>query len=118
MFIGGLVVGAIITYVVIGYAIGRQPKDQEVTVFDSPGEIKEEVMGLKVFQVLDDHAALAAGLPFGAVYLLRNHDGKYYTDDEIITVPDGKVVRQMGIYKYKTEKGDYKTVSIIEIMDH
>ena len=51
------------------------------------------------------------------LYLLRNNDGKYYYDDEIVGVPSGKVVRQTGIYKYQTKSEDYKTVPIIEIVD-
>ena len=53
----------------------------------------------------------------GAVYLLVNEDGKYYYDDEIIEVPDGKVVRQVGIYKYSTKNDFEKTVPIVQIMN-
>lgn len=45
----------------------------------------------------------------GTVYLLIN--------EEIIRMPDGKVVRQVGIYKYPTKSDFIKTVPIIEIMD-
>lgn len=53
---------------------------------------------VEVFQVIADNAALVHGkdpnsfsdLYLGTVYMLRNYDGKYYYDDEIITLPKGK----------------------------
>ncbi|MBQ3990668.1 MAG: hypothetical protein II630_07470 [Bacteroidales bacterium] len=50
------------------------------------------------------------------VYLLTNKDGKYYYDDEVVRVPEGKVARQVGIYRYQTESKFEKTVPIIQIM--
>lgn len=52
----------------------------------------------------------------GAVYLLTNEDGKYYYDDEVVRVPEGKVARQVGIYRYQTESKFEKAVPIIQIM--
>ncbi|MBO5630072.1 MAG: hypothetical protein J5965_13485, partial [Aeriscardovia sp.] len=54
----------------------------------------------------------------GAVYLMTNEEGKYYYDDEVVRVPDGKVVRQVGIYQYQTKAEFEKTVPIIQIMDN
>ena len=52
----------------------------------------------------------------GAVYLLTNEDGKYYYDEEVVRVPEGKVARQVGIYQYQTTSDFEKTVPIIQFM--
>lgn len=49
--------------------------------------------------------------------LIVNRERKYYYDDEIVKVPKGKVVRQVGIYQYPTQNDMMKTVPIIMIMD-
>jgi hypothetical protein len=83
-----------------------------------------EVKAFKVFQVLGEDAALVNGATHeeydiysGAVYLLTNEDGKYYYDDEVVKVPEGKVARQVGIYQYQTKSNFGKTVPIIQIMN-
>ena len=133
-FIGGVVVGIILTIVVF-YFIGtyytpesrtEQPEVQTENSnpkwFDSPGdEIKES--SYQVMQVLEDHAALVQGkgdghsIYTGAIYLIVNRTGKFYYDEEIIDVPSDKVVKQVGIYRYETRQGIEKTVPLIMIMD-
>lgn len=91
-------------------------------LFDEPGDIMEE-RSFEVFQVIAENAALVLGkgggysVYRGPIYLIVNHDGKYYYDDEKINTPKGKVVRQIGIYQYPTKNDIVKTVPIIEIMD-
>lgn len=53
----------------------------------------------------------------GPICLIVNDEGKYYYDDQIIEIPEGKVARQVGIYQYPTRNEDVKTVPIIEILD-
>ena len=133
-FIGGVVVGIILTLVVF-YFIGtyytpesrtEQPEVQTENSnpkwFDSPGdEIKES--SYRVMQVLEDHAALVRGkgdgysIYTGAIYLIVNKEGKYYYDEEIIRVPSDKVVKHVGIYRYETRQEIEKTVPLIMIMD-
>jgi len=140
VFIGGLVTGVVLTLVIllVFYAsehtdsktteannteIGKEKNDNDgITFFKEPGDIIE-VESFKVFQVLADNAALVMGesghgTHYGTVYAIFNRDGKYYYDDEIIKVPKGKVVRQMGIYQYPTKDEIMKTVPIIMIMDN
>ena len=123
IFLGGVATGVVLTFilaVVYAYASGNGPSG--VTDFDQPGQVVHE-SSVKVMQVVANNAALVRGQDddrhkdwyFGPVYLLRNYDGKYYTDDEIIRKPSGKVFRQTGVYKYEAKSGDYKTVAIIEI---
>lgn len=79
----------------------------------------------KVFQVLDSGRALANELSFSSEEIEMYHgvsvlfvsEGRHFYDDEIITVPKGKCVRQIGIYKYDTYRGSGKTVPLVEIND-
>lgn len=122
LFLGGVVTGVILTFfiaLIYTYSSGNGPTG--VTNFDQPGQVVNE-SSVKVMQVVGNNAALVRGKSdssdkwyFGTIYLLRNYDGKYYTDDEIIKKPYSKVFRQTGVYKYEAKSGDYKTVAIIEI---
>lgn len=97
--------------------------DNNITWFEQSGEVINHT-SFKVFQVIYDDAALAHGplnensdLYLGHVFLITNSNGKYYYDEEIISVPTGKVVRQVGVYRYSTNNNITKTVPVIEIMD-
>ena len=124
IFLGGFATGVVVTFVIlliIGLA-QNLAAFQGVTNFEEQGDIVYE-KSFEVMQVIADNAALVHGkenpsstLYLCTLYLLRNNEGKYYYDDEIVKVPSGKVVRQTGIYKYESKSG-YKTVPIIEIVD-
>lgn len=125
LFLGGVATGVVLTFLfayIVTLAGGKSSPDG-VTNFDQPGQIMNE-QSVEVFQVIADNAALVRGKDpnsysdsyiLGTVYMLRNYDGKYYYDDEIITLPKGKKFQQTGIYRYDTPKGMSKTVAIIEI---
>ena len=55
-------------------------------------------------------------LYYGPVYMLVNHDNKYYSDDEIISLESDEEARKVGVFNYKTQGNMEKTVSIIAIM--
>ena len=121
LFLGGVATGVILTFLFALIVAHSNSNPSGVTNFDQPGKTVDET-SVKVMQVVADNAALVLGRSdsysgsyFGPIYLLRNYDGKYYYDDEIIYKPVGKVFRQTGVYKYKAKSGDYKTVAIIEI---
>lgn len=121
IFLGGVVAGIVLTFL-IAFIISSS-KASGVTNFEKPGPIVNET-SVKVLQVLDDNAALVHGkepgtfsdLYMGPIYLLRNDNGVFYYDDEIIHKPKDKKFRQTGVYKYKTNAGAYKTVAIIELL--
>lgn len=127
-FVVGLFIGIILTIVTL-YFIGtyqqeRQQQEQvgnRTTMFEQPGDVID-VKSFKVFQVVDDGTALVFGEATdlmgyygGTVYKLTNDEGKCYYDDEIVNVPEGGVVRQIGLYRYTTGVGLEKTVPIIQI---
>ncbi len=122
IFGGGVLTGIVLTLLfAFFFSSNSSNSGGGATWFEKPADMIE-VKSFKVFQVLGEDAALVNGksddddLYLGAVYLLTNEDGKYYYDDEVINVPDGKVVRQIGIYKYQTKTDFEKTVPIIQIM--
>ena len=141
IFVAGVVVGFVVAFLidVIGNKNSSEPQVKEeikaeaepepesednddIHYFKEPGEIIEG-KSFKVFQVLADHAALVNGKSshsdayIGPVYLIVNDEDKYYYDDEIVKIPNDKVLRQIGIYRYLTNRDIVKTVPIIEIMD-
>lgn len=124
IFLGGVVTGIVLTilFEFLLY-VSHSNSNDGTTWFEKPGDVIE-MKSFKVFQVLDKDAALVNGVTeeesdfySGAVYLLTNKDSKYYYDDEVIKVPEGKVARQIGIYQYQTKTEFEKTVPIIQIMD-
>lgn len=131
VYLLGLLSGIVITIVVLlvfGIII-RAKNDPGITMlngmsfFETPGEVIKET-SFKVFQALDDGAALAEGKGDGhsSVYLglnvlLYNEEKTPYYDEQIVTLPQGKCFRQVGIYRYHAKSGIDKTVPIVMIMD-
>lgn len=131
VYLLGLLSGIVITIVVLlvfGLII-RAKNDPGITMlngmsfFETHGEVIKET-SFKVFQALDDGAALAEGKGDGhsSVYLglnvlLYNEEKTPYYDEQIVTLPQGKCFRQVGIYRYHAKSGIDKTVPIVMIMD-
>lgn len=90
-------------------------------LFSEPGEVLN-VKSYKVFQVLKKGYALAHGLSnasygfyFGPVYLLRTPD-HYFYDEEIVKISAKMADIQVGVYKYMTDRGSYKTVPVVSFI--
>lgn len=111
---GGVLTGIVLT--LLFYAFASYRSKNQTTWFENPGDVIENNK-FRVFQVIEKNAALVEDIYPGTIYLLINKEDKFYYDDEIIDVPDGRVVRQVGIYKYETKTELVKTVPIIRIMD-
>lgn len=114
----GIITGVLLTIAFAWIVNTRDSSETEDIVwFDKPGEIVDE-KEFMVMQVLADHAALVMGEKnVGEIFMLSNADGKYYYDAETVKVPNGMVVRQVGIYRYLTEKNREKTIRAIIIID-
>lgn len=92
-----------------------------------PGKIINET-SFKVFEV-SGYSALVYGKSegggyYGTIYLLvmdKNElllgKASEFYDDQIVKVPNGKVVRMFGTYNYTTRDGRFKTVPRIMIVD-
>lgn len=76
-------------------------------------------------QVVDQNYALAYEQEYsknyyrhtGLLVLVTNDTGDYYYDKQVIEVPEGKCMRQVGVYEYQTKSNDWKTVPIVKLMD-
>lgn len=120
IFIGGVVTGMVLTFVfALIFYLNYSGLDDRTTWFEKPGDVID-IEAFEVFQVLSEDAALVHAQSYrysGTVYLLTNDEGKYYYDDEVVKVPEGKVARQIGLYQYQTKSEFSKTVPIIQIMN-
>ena len=52
----------------------------------------------------------------GLLVLVTNDNGIYYYDDQIIEVPSGQCMRQIGVFRYQTKSDIEKTVPIVKLM--
>ena len=120
IFAGGVVTGIVLTFLFLFVvsAFYNSKSEDGRTYFEKPGVIIEE-KAFTVFQTLDQSSALVFKKSdyLGTAYLITNDEGKYYYDNETIIVPENKVVKQIGIYKYMAKNEIEKTVPIIKIFD-
>lgn len=96
-----------------------------ISLFPEPGQIMA-LKSFQIFQVFSNGQALAFSsdkapaqpvLDYrGPTVLLMVDEKQPYYDNLVITVPEGKVVRQIGLFRYKS-RNSVKTVPIISFMD-
>ncbi len=126
-FLLGFISGIVFTFIAtIVIASGSSASNNGMTFFEQPGECLD-AKAFEVMQVLDSNYALAHEIkwnyvleryvPTDLLVLVTNDNGEYYYDDQIIKIPKGKCMRQVGIYKYQTRMEIEKTVPIVKIMD-
>lgn len=93
-----------------------------MTFFEKEGECIS-TKPFQVLQVIGDGYALAYESDYmlgtyihsDLLALVTNLEGDLYYDEQIIKVPQGKCFKQIGIYKYKSKGGEYKTIPIIRL---
>lgn len=116
-FISGAVALLLVSLIIAG-SVSDPTRIPGLTLFEQAGEAMES-SSYQVMQVVDGGNALAyassgRGLHMGMLVLfLADEDTNYY-DDQIIKVPQGKCVRQVGTYRYEAKRG-YKTVPVVSI---
>lgn len=129
IFLAGFVLG-VVSIIVVGAAVSSSSKDSVermpgLTFFEQPGECLS-TRSFEVLQALDQGAALAQEIKsvsrFGNItsdllVLLVNEEGAYYYDNQVVDVPHGKCMRQVGIYRYTTKSDMEKTVPVVKLMD-
>lgn len=131
VFLLGLISGVVltlVTMVILAMGANTNANNNGVTLFDQPGECLN-AKAFEVMQVVDNNHALAHELEWneilesyvptasGLLVLVTNDNGDYYYDDQIIEVPDGMCMRQVGIYRYQTMSDMEKTVPIVKLMN-
>lgn len=127
IFLLGMIAGGILTFIMmLILAIGANTGGNGMTLFDEPGECLS-TKTFEVMQVVDNNHALAHEVVGNEVVgyiststsllvLLTNDNGECYYDEQIIEVPKGMCMRQVGIYKYQTRMEIEKTVPIVKLM--
>lgn len=124
-FVSGVVVGAFIMLLVGGVVSSNSKEYSDnngIELFEKEGDCVSE-NSFKVFQVLDSGDALAnemgqgfeADIPTGLTVLFLKENGRSYYDDQLIRVPSGKCVKQIGTFRYSTKLDIEKTVPVVRI---
>lgn len=123
-YVGGVVTG-IILVVVFALIVNSTQQGQanainrDVVLFEKPHQVVN-ARTLKVMQVLPDGSALATVDIMedngGMVVMFLAKDGASYFDDQKISVPSGKCLRQIGNFTYECKMG-MKTVPVVEILN-
>lgn len=128
-FLAGFVSG-IVSILVAILVVSSSSKDSVermpgLTFFEQPGECLS-TRSFEVLQALDQGAALAQEIKsvsrFGNItsdllVLLVNEEGAYYYDNQVVDIPQGKCMRQVGVYRYTTKSEMEKTVPVVKLMD-
>lgn len=131
-FIVGVVAGVILT-VGLAYAASfynaqnGSRSNPNVRMFEHPAQAIP-IRAFRVMQVLDDGSALATATTygtgeaediryFGTVVLFPSKEGTSYYDNQCISVPKGKILKQIGTFRYGSRQEDVKTVPILDFFD-
>ena len=98
----------------LGKTLGDTALAEEVTkhqrqVVDNSHALAHEV---EWNELLERYVQTGLGL----LVLVTNDNSEYYYDDQIIEVPQGMCMRQVGIYRYQTRMDMEKTVPIVKLM--
>lgn len=139
VFLLGFIAGIVFTiFAAVIIAANNNNRDNGMTFFEQPGETFK-LDRFEIMQTLGEgNYALAQGKVkyqyqetdwlSGEKYdvvsykdskfvLIINDNGEYYYDEQVIDVPKGKSVQQVGIYRYINKSEDMKTVPIVKLMD-
>ena len=125
VFVLGFVSGIVFLFLVLLIIGKSSSNDNGMTYFDKPGKCISK-KDFKVFQVIGEGYALAEErlefssgitLPGNLLVLVTNDNGELYYDNQIIEVPKGKCMRQIGVYEYQTKSENWKTVPIVQVMN-
>ena len=123
IFIAGMVSGILLLFL-ISLFVANQSSNDGLRLFEEEGECVS-TNSFQVIQVLDSGSALARGIEkdyftstaTGITVLFLNEGNSSYYDEQIIKVPRGKCVKQIGVFKYNTRMDIEKTVPVVAIRE-
>ncbi len=119
VFVLGVVSGIVFLFLVLLIIGKTYATNDGMTYFDKPGKCIS-TKDFEVMQVVGEGYALARekkGYVGGILVLVTNENGELYYDDQVIKVPEGKCMRQIGVYEYQTRMETIKTVPIVQVMN-
>ena len=121
IFIAGMVSGILLLFL-ISLFVANQSSNDGLRLFEEEGECVS-TNSFQVIQVLDSGSALAREKDYftstatGITVLFLNEGNSSYYDEQIIKVPRGKCVKQIGVFKYNTRMDIEKTVPVVAIRE-
>ena len=119
VFVLGFVSGMVFLFLVLLIIGKSSATDEGMTYFEKPGKCIS-TKDFEVMQVVGEGYALARekkGYVGGILVLVTNENGELQYDDQVIKVPEGKCMRQIGVYEYQTKSENWKTVPIVQLMN-
>ena len=126
VYLLGVLSGVVLTFLVA--LIINKTRNSAITFFDEPGEIvtvecfgeTKPVKSFKIFQTLGEDAGLAMGEDLGSrdlLVLIYSDNGQAVYDNQTIVAPKGMCFRQIGIYKYKSNDKQHRTIPVVMLME-
>lgn len=122
VFLLGIVTGCIVTIVALLVISKVHSGVNQITVSEQQTEFTL-AKKFEVFQVLGDGALAhceddeySISVFTGPIVYILNDDGNLFYDDQIIEVPNGKKVIQIGTYRYETQMGE-KVVPVLKLLN-
>ena len=124
VFFLGVLLGVALTIGTLTLVEKYEKEDNGMTFFEQPGECLS-TSRFEVLQALGTYALayeqkyndFLGYMPTDLLVLVANDNGEMYYDEQVIKVPKGQCMRQIGIYRYQTKNEDWKTVPIVKLMD-
>ena len=119
-YVAGIVTGCVLLFVfffIVG-TINSSSANDNIVMFKKPRNIVPG-KSFKIIQVFPNGNALASGDDLdnlGLAVLFTGDESTSYYDGQIIKIPEGNVVRQIGNYSYIARNGMDKTVPIVKII--
>ena len=116
IYVAGVISGIVLLILVGMISNSANRSGGDVTMYSTPQE-KLQDSKFMVIQVNGDGSAIAVS-DFGAKAVLfqPKENGSYY-DGQEITIPQGKVFRQVGTYRYENTEHMVKTIPVVDIFD-
>lgn len=121
IFLLGIITGCIVTFVTLLVISKVNSGVSQITVSEQQTEFTL-AKRFEVFQVLGDGALArceddeySTSLFTGPVVYILMDDGNLFYDDQVIKVPEGKKVIQIGTYRYETQIGE-KVVPVLKFL--
>ena len=118
IFLAGAVLGAVITFLV--YSLSSYNAADNIRLFSTPGR-NIKATSFEVVHVLDFGAAVVKvkngndSTTNRTNAVLMNKQGDFYHDDQIIDVPKGKCVKQIGVFTHDAHSGIVQSIPLLDI---
>ena len=122
-YIGGIVTGIVLVFVfsycVAMFYVKHSDETNVVEMYKEPTQTID-IRKFEMIQVLSDGSALASAEEsgsYGVIVLFNASESDTYYDQQRITIPSNKCLKQVGTYRYVSRQDENKTVPVVEVFD-